>query len=132
MARTCRAVAPCVPAPACGLTGRSLNGLGCEVVKRTPWIELIEAGVVLALLGAVVRFTTTVHPSGFNVPRAGDVLLAVDVVLIVAAAVIGTRQHNHEAAIGHTARGWSHGNPLDLLAPAGHARKGPPGSVRRP
>jgi lipoprotein signal peptidase len=55
---------------------------------------LIVAGIVLAVVGAVVRFTTTVHSSGFNVHKVGDVLLAVGVVLVVVAAVIGARRRS--------------------------------------
>jgi uncharacterized membrane protein len=68
--------------------------LGCCVVKRTQLVGLVVAGVVLAVVGAVVRFSTTVHSSGFNAHKVGDVLLAVGVVLIVVAAVIGARRRN--------------------------------------
>jgi hypothetical protein len=41
-----------------------------------------------------MRFATTVHSSGFNVHKVGDVLLAVGVVLVVVAAIVGARRRN--------------------------------------
>ena len=40
-------------------------------------------GVVLAVMGAIMRYAVTVHTSGFNIRMAGVILLLVGIGLIV-------------------------------------------------
>jgi hypothetical protein len=84
---TC-ACRPCLPRSVPGA------GLACGIVKLTHLIGLIVAGIVVGVVGTVVRFSTTVHSSGFNVHKVGDVLVAVGIVLIVVGALIEARRRN--------------------------------------
>jgi hypothetical protein len=46
-------------------------------VKTESWIGLVADGIVLAVVGAILRFATSAHSSGFNIHKVGDALLLV-------------------------------------------------------
>lgn len=52
-------------------------------MKTESRIGLIAVGIVLAVVGAILRFATSVHSSGFNVHKVGDALLLIGVVVVI-------------------------------------------------
>lgn len=59
------------------------EALGYRSVKTESRIGLIAVGIVLAVVGAILRFATSVHSSGFNVHKVGDALLLIGVVVVI-------------------------------------------------
>jgi uncharacterized membrane protein YidH (DUF202 family) len=57
-------------------------------MNRTSGIGLTGFGVVLVVIGAILRFAVTVHTSGFNIHKIGDILLLVGVVLVIISLAI--------------------------------------------
>jgi uncharacterized membrane protein YidH (DUF202 family) len=57
-------------------------------MNRTSGIGLTGFGVVLVVIGAILRFAVTVHTSGFNVHKIGDILLLVGIVLVIVSLAI--------------------------------------------
>jgi uncharacterized membrane protein YidH (DUF202 family) len=51
---------------------------------------LIGFGIVLVVVGAIMRFAVSVHTSGFNIHKAGDILLLVGALLVILAVVMLT------------------------------------------
>jgi uncharacterized membrane protein YvlD (DUF360 family) len=45
-------------------------------------------GIVLVVVGAILRLATSVHSSGFNIHKVGDVLLLVGVLLVLVSLLI--------------------------------------------
>jgi hypothetical protein len=63
-------------------------------MNRTSGIGLTGFGVVLVVIGAILRFAVTVHTSGFNIHKIGDILLLVGIVLVIislAVIALGSR-----------------------------------------
>jgi hypothetical protein len=54
-------------------------------MNRTSGMGLLVFGIVLGIVGAIMRFAVKVHTTGFNIHMAGVILLVVG----IAAAVIG-------------------------------------------
>jgi hypothetical protein len=54
-------------------------------MNRTSGVGLLVFGMVLGIVGAIMRFAVKVHPTGFNIHMAGVILLVVG----IAAAVVG-------------------------------------------
>lgn len=52
-------------------------------MNRTSGIGLTGFGVVLVVVGAILRFATTVTTSGFNIQKIGDILLLVGIILVI-------------------------------------------------
>lgn len=52
---------------------------------------LTASGVVLLVIGLVLRLATTVHSSGFNIHKVGDLLLLIGVILVVWSIVVLAR-----------------------------------------
>ena len=50
--------------------------------------RMIAFGFVLVVVGAIMRFAVTVHTSGFNIHKGGDILLAVGIVALIVGLVI--------------------------------------------
>jgi uncharacterized membrane protein YidH (DUF202 family) len=51
-------------------------------------------GFVLVVVGAILRFAVSVHTSGFNIHKVGDILLLVGIILVIvsiAVIVLGAR-----------------------------------------
>ncbi len=46
---------------------------------------------MLVVVGAIMRFAVSVHTSGFNIHKAGDILLLVGIILIVVSMFIMVR-----------------------------------------
>ncbi len=59
-------------------------------MNRTSGTGLMAFGIVLAVVGAVLRFATSVHSSGFNVHKVGDILLVVGVLVVILSLIIIT------------------------------------------
>lgn len=57
-------------------------------MNRTSGIGLTGFGVVLVVIGAILRFAVTVHTSGFNIHKIGDILLLVGIVLVIVSLAI--------------------------------------------
>jgi uncharacterized membrane protein YidH (DUF202 family) len=57
-------------------------------MNRTSGIGLTGFGVVLVVIGAILRFAITVHTSGFNIHKIGDILLLVGIVLVIISLAI--------------------------------------------
>ena len=57
-------------------------------MNRTSGIGLTGFGVVLVVIGAILRFAVTVHTSGFNIHKIGDILLLVGIVLVIISVAI--------------------------------------------
>lgn len=55
---------------------------------RTSGIGLTSFGVVLVVVGAILRFAVTVHTSGFNIHKVGDIFLLVGILLVILSIVI--------------------------------------------
>jgi uncharacterized membrane protein YidH (DUF202 family) len=55
-------------------------------------IGLIAVGIMLPVVGVILRFATSVHSSGFNVHKVGDALLLVGVIVIVVVAMSSRRR----------------------------------------
>jgi uncharacterized membrane protein YidH (DUF202 family) len=51
-------------------------------MNRNSGIGLTAFGAVLVIVGAILRFATTVTTSGFNVHKIGDILLVVGILLV--------------------------------------------------
>ena len=51
---------------------------------------LLVFGIVLGIVGAIMRFAVTVHTSGFNIHEAGVILLVVGIVAAVVGLVLLT------------------------------------------
>ena len=45
-------------------------------------------GIVLVVIGAILRFAVSVHTSGFNIHKVGDILLLVGIVLVILSVAI--------------------------------------------
>jgi protein-S-isoprenylcysteine O-methyltransferase Ste14 len=57
-------------------------------------VGLTAFGIVLVVVGAILRFAVTVHTSGFNIHKVGDIFLLVGVLLVIlsiAIVVMGSR-----------------------------------------
>ncbi len=48
-------------------------------------------GIVLVVIGAILRLAVKVHSSGFNVHKVGDALLLVGVILVVVSLAVIAR-----------------------------------------
>ena len=58
---------------------------------------MMSFGIVLVVVGAIMRFAVTVHTSGFNIHKAGDILLLVGILLLVLSVlflVMGSRRRS--------------------------------------
>jgi hypothetical protein len=45
-------------------------------------------GFVLVVVGAIMRFAVSVHTSGFNIHKVGDILLLVGIILVAVSLFI--------------------------------------------
>src|SRR5258707_6534501 len=52
-------------------------------MNRTSGVGLTSFGTVLVIVGAILRFAITVHTSGFNIHKVGDILLLVGIMLVI-------------------------------------------------
>jgi uncharacterized membrane protein YidH (DUF202 family) len=57
-------------------------------MNRNSGIGLTSFGVVMVVVGAILRFATTVHTSGFNIHKVGDILLLVGILLVILSVAI--------------------------------------------
>ena len=55
---------------------------------RSPGVGLTAFGIVLVVVGAIMRFATSVHASGFNIHKIGDIFLVVGIVLVILSVAI--------------------------------------------
>jgi Domain of unknown function (DUF6458) len=44
--------------------------------------------MVLVVVGAILRFATSVHASGFNIHKVGDIFLLVGILMVILSLVI--------------------------------------------
>jgi uncharacterized membrane protein YidH (DUF202 family) len=57
-------------------------------MNRNSGIGLASFGFVLVVVGAILRFAVTVHTSGFNIHKVGDILLIVGILLVILSIVV--------------------------------------------
>ncbi len=57
-------------------------------MNRSSGFGLIGFGVVMVVVGAILRFAVSVQTSGFNIHKIGDILLLVGVILVVISLAI--------------------------------------------
>jgi hypothetical protein len=82
--------APPLTSPAGGVSAGAsrgafdLVGLHSGAMNRNSGIGLTSLGIVLAVVGAILRIAISVHSSGFNIHKVGDVLLVVGILLVIA------------------------------------------------
>jgi protein-S-isoprenylcysteine O-methyltransferase Ste14 len=64
-------------------------------MNRSSGGGLMGLAVVLVVVGAIMRFAVSVHTSGFNIHKIGDILLIVGIVLFllsILVLVLGSRR----------------------------------------
>lgn len=49
---------------------------------------LLGLAVVLVVIGAIMRFAVSVHTSGFNIHKVGDILLLVGIILAIISIIV--------------------------------------------
>lgn len=52
-------------------------------MNRSSGIGLTSFGFVLVVVGAILRFAISVHTSGFNIHKIGDIFLLVGIILVI-------------------------------------------------
>jgi uncharacterized membrane protein YidH (DUF202 family) len=57
-------------------------------MNRNSGIGMTSFGFVLVVIGAILRFAVTVHTSGFNIHKVGDILLLVGILLVIVSIAI--------------------------------------------
>jgi hypothetical protein len=57
-------------------------------MNRSPGIGLTTFGMVLVVVGAIMRFAISVHTSGFNIHKIGDIFLLVGILVVILSLVI--------------------------------------------
>jgi uncharacterized membrane protein YidH (DUF202 family) len=67
---------------------RRKRGQQLTLMYRTSGVGLTSFGIVLVVIGAIMRFAVTVHTSGFNIHKVGDIFLLVGVLLVILSIVI--------------------------------------------
>jgi uncharacterized membrane protein len=66
--------------------------VGCRSVETGSRIGLIAVGIVLAVVGVILRFATSVRSSGFNVHKVGDALLLVGGIVVIVVLAMTSRR----------------------------------------
>jgi hypothetical protein len=64
---------------------------------------LISIGIVLAVVGAILRFATSVHSSELNIHKVGDPLLLVGVIVVIVVLAIEPPQARRDQATARPA-----------------------------
>src|SRR5882724_2398085 len=67
---------------------RGLWSLRSGPMNRNSGIGLTSFGVVLVVVGGILRFATSVHTSGFNIHKIGDILLLVGILVVILSVFI--------------------------------------------
>lgn len=57
-------------------------------MTRSSGAGLLGLGVVLTVIGAILRFAVSVHTSGFNIHKVGDIMLVVGIIAFVAGLMV--------------------------------------------
>jgi membrane-bound ClpP family serine protease len=68
----------------CGARSRLL----VAAMNRSSGIGLTSFGMVLVVVGAILRFATSVQTSGFNIDKVGDIFLLVGILMVILSRVI--------------------------------------------
>jgi uncharacterized membrane protein YidH (DUF202 family) len=63
-------------------------GLHSGAMNRNPGIGLTSFGIVLVVVGAILRFAVSVHTSGFNIHKVGDILLLAGILLVILSVLV--------------------------------------------
>jgi uncharacterized membrane protein len=66
-------------------------------MNRNSGFGLTTFGIVLVVIGGILRFAVTVHTSGFNIHKVGDILLLVGILLVILSVffiVMGSRSRS--------------------------------------
>lgn len=74
-------------------------------------------GVVLVVVGAILRFATTVHTTGFNIHKIGDILLVVGIIVVLVAIYLismgNRRTSTRETVVRDTPTGQERTERMD-------------------
>lgn len=57
-------------------------------MNRSSGIGLTSFGMVLVVVGAILRFAISVQTSGFNIHKVGDIFLLVGILMVILSLVI--------------------------------------------
>jgi uncharacterized membrane protein YidH (DUF202 family) len=57
-------------------------------MNRSSGVGLTAFGMVLVVVGAILRFATSVQTSGFNIHKVGDIFLLVGILMVILSMVI--------------------------------------------
>jgi uncharacterized membrane protein YidH (DUF202 family) len=57
-------------------------------MNRSSGIGLTTFGMVLVVVGAILRFATSVHTPGFNIHKVGDIFLLVGILMVIVSLAI--------------------------------------------
>jgi protein-S-isoprenylcysteine O-methyltransferase Ste14 len=57
-------------------------------MNRNSGIDLASFGIVAVVVGAILRFAVTVHTSGFNIHKVGDILIFAGIVLVLLSILV--------------------------------------------
>lgn len=57
-------------------------------MNRNSGIGLTSFGIVLAIVGAILRLAVTVHTSGFNIHKVGDILIFAGIALVILSVLV--------------------------------------------
>src|SRR5260370_1315324 len=91
MFRTLRGLAEHLAWAAVGAVARVAGlvfGLHSGRMSRNSGVGWTSFGIVLVVVGAILRLATSVHSSGFNVHKVGDVLLLAGILVIILGLII--------------------------------------------
>jgi len=67
---------------------RARSRLLVAAMNRSSGIGLTSFGMVLVVVGAILRFATSVQTSGFNIHKVGDIFLLVGILMVILSLVI--------------------------------------------
>jgi len=57
-------------------------------MNRNSGIGLASFGIVLTVIGAILRLAVTVHTSGFNIHKVGDILIFAGIALVILSVLV--------------------------------------------
>src|SRR5660398_172805 len=78
-------------------------------MNRNSGIGLLVFGIVLVVVGAIMRYAVSAHASGFSIHKAGVILLLVGIGIVVVSLLV--------VALGGRSRSTTDGRPSNSLRP---------------
>src|SRR5215470_7936753 len=90
---------------------RARSRLLVGAMNRSSAIGLTSFGMVLVVVGAILRFATSVHTSGFNIHKVGDIFLLAGILAFVVGLVILAMGARSGSTAGPEGSGAPSGQP---------------------